>query len=347
MGATSSSEQEESEADKNDFHARYTMGKMLGKGSQGVVHICQDKKTGASLAVKIIDRSNKTALATYQREVELSQATTGRNVVSILENFVDEESCYAIMELMEGHLRKAFKSVNGNGGEGEEEVTLDNPTLSFVMQQAVSAVLHLHKCGVVHRDVKANNFLTDRSDLKDPKCRIVLADFGLARRLEPGRVLHAQVGTRKYWAPELYEKRYWHVVDVFALGVMMYLAAAGQYPFEDEPQTKYSDAFAAHGPPADLPDDAIDFMRKALEKSAERRPSATELGLHPWLKSAGGTIQQVDDPLLQIRNLQQRRAVAGMAGSQRFGPMNQVPPNLKEPRGDTAFGIEAGCVDAP
>ncbi|CAK9117842.1 unnamed protein product [Durusdinium trenchii] len=189
----------------------------------------------------MLDRKNKTAWATYKREVELSQATTGKNIASVLEEFVDAERCYVIMEKFEGHLRKALKWVAKE--TGDETAGLDALSLGNVMKQVLSAILHLHTCGVVHRDVKAHNLLIDRCDLRDPRCRVVLSDFGLARRLEPGRFLCAQVGTRKYWAPELYEKKYWHVVDVFAIGVLMFLAASNSYPFQDEDQTKNRDVF--------------------------------------------------------------------------------------------------------
>ncbi|CAJ1407427.1 unnamed protein product [Effrenium voratum] len=227
---TTSSEPVLEDGHLGDFGKRYTLGKQIGKGSQGVVHLCHDRESGACKAVKMLDRRNKTAWATYKREVELSQATTGKNIASVMEEFVDAERCYVIMEKFEGHLRKALKWVAKENGD--EAAGLDAYSLSNVVRQVLSAILHLHTCGVVHRDVKAHNLLIDRYDLRDSKCRIVLSDFGLARRLEPGRFLCAQVGTRKYWAPELYEKKYWHVVDVFAVGVLMFLAASNMYPYQ-------------------------------------------------------------------------------------------------------------------
>ncbi|CAE8647487.1 unnamed protein product, partial [Polarella glacialis] len=84
-----------------DFGKRYSIGKPLGKGSQGRVYVCYDRDTGASRAVKILDRSNKSAWATYKREVELSQAALGRNVVDVFEEFADPQNCYIIMERFE------------------------------------------------------------------------------------------------------------------------------------------------------------------------------------------------------------------------------------------------------
>eukprot|EP00913_Durusdinium_trenchii_P014038 g13180.t1 len=243
-----------------DFGKQYVLGKQIGKGSQGVVHVCHHRESGACKAVKMLDRKNKTAWATYKREARPGE---NRAPTQGWREFVDAERCYVIMEKFEGHLRKALKWVAKE--TGDETAGLDALSLGNVMKQArvptvyrygaataargrpnaevLSAILHLHTCGVVHRDVKAHNLLIDRCDLRDPRCRVVLSDFGLARRLEPGRFLCAQVGTRKYWAPELYEKKYWHVVDVFAIGVLMFLAASNSYPFQDEDQTKNRDVF--------------------------------------------------------------------------------------------------------
>lgn len=344
MGNLSSSETNgiEEELCLGDFGKRYTLGKQIGKGSQGVVHVCHDRESGACKAVKMLDRRNKTAWATYRREVELSQATTGRNIASILEEFVDADRCYVIMEKFEGHLRRALKWVLKESGV--EASGLDPFSLGNVVRQALSAILHLHTCGVVHRDVKAHNLLIDRFDLRDPKCRIVLADFGLARRLEPGRFLCAQVGTRKYWAPELYEKKYWHVVDVFAIGVLMFLAASNSYPYQDEDQTRTRDVFAQDVVPPEVPADAVNFMQLCLMKDPNFRPSAAELGQHPWLKGAGGIIQQVDDDALKSTLV--GRGPCTVAGSRRFGPkVSQSPPYIRELKGDQAEGVEVGCLE--
>ena len=49
--------------------------------------------------------------------MELSQATTGKNIASIVEEFVDAERCYVVMEKFEGHLRKALKWVAKETGD--------------------------------------------------------------------------------------------------------------------------------------------------------------------------------------------------------------------------------------
>lgn len=343
MGNFSSAEvkQLQDESSLGDFGKAYILGKQIGKGSQGVVHVCHHRESGACKAVKMLDRRNKTAWATYKREVELSQATTGKNIASVLEEFVDAERCYVIMEKFEGHLRKALKWVAKE--TGDETAGLDAFSLGNVVQQVISAILHLHTCGVVHRDVKAHNLLIDRCDLRDPRCRVVLSDFGLARRLEPGRFLCAQVGTRKYWAPELYEKKYWHVVDVWAIGVLMFLAASNSYPFQDEDQTRNRDVFEQDLVPPEIPDEAMNFMQQCLIKDPNLRPSAAELGQHHWLQSNGGIIAQVDGESMKSLI---GRGPCTLAGSRRFGPkVKQFPAYVRGLRGDKADGVEVGCME--
>lgn len=275
-----------------NFHRDFLLGELLGKGSQGKVYSCARRdrdEVGRELAVKIIEHSGggatAVAWANYRREVELCRATAGsRFVVHILEEYIDSQNCYVVMEKFAGHLRKALKWVNKNyddddggfGGIGEAG-------LRRIMQQALKGLMHVHYCGIVHRDVKAHNILTDRLDLRDNRCRVVLSDFGLSRRLLPGRFLTAQVGTRKYWAPEVYMKKYWHNVDCFALGVVMFLLVTQAYPFQDEAQTLRRDVTSEVS--ASLSEHSKDFMLQALWKDPLTRPNAPQLGRHSWLLS--------------------------------------------------------------
>jgi len=279
------------------FHTKYELGRLLGKGSQGKVHLCVHKETGAVRAVKVSDRMAKTAAwVTYKREVELSQSACGSNVVAVLEEFTDRSCCYMVMEKFEGHLRKGMKWV-AKECAGKKAAGLGDGVLRSILGQALKGIEHLHEADIVHRDVKAHNLLIDRLDIRDPSCRVVLGDLGLARRLKHGRLLSSQVGTRKYWAPELYEKRYWHVVDVFALGVLLFLAICSVYPFYDEEQTRKRDVFAEGAVPVDgLRSAAVDFMRRCLEKDPSQRPTAAQLAKHHWFSDEDSEI--VDAPRL-------------------------------------------------
>lgn len=79
---------------------------------------------------------------------------------------------------------------------------------AVIIRQLLDAVDYLHRHGFVHRDLKPENILLER--LK-ADCRIILTDFGLARRLSfddtpavpnvKKRTHTTSVGTKKYAAP--------------------------------------------------------------------------------------------------------------------------------------------------
>uniref|UniRef100_A0A7S4RYG1 Protein kinase domain-containing protein n=1 Tax=Alexandrium monilatum TaxID=311494 RepID=A0A7S4RYG1_9DINO len=299
-----------SSVDEESFHSRYSLGKQLGKGAQGRVHVCFHKPSNVSYAVKMIDRTVKTSWTTYRREVELCRSACSENVVSVFADFADSDYCYIVMERFEGHLRKGLKWVARE--EAGRAGGLGDGSLCHVVCQVLQGIRHLHGCGIVHRDVKSHNVFIDRIDVRDPRCRVVLGDLGLARRLERGRFLCAQVGTRKYWAPELYDKRYSHVVDVFALGVLFFLMVSSQYPFFDEQQTRQRDVFAERLLPGSLSPSALGVLRTMLEKDPSRRPPAAELAAHPWLLPGRGD-----------------RAAAAEAESRRAGPTRRGGPGRR------------------
>jgi serine/threonine protein kinase len=265
------------------FEDKYTLGQQLGKGSQGRVHVCVEKETQKRRAVKIIERTSKSWNA-YTREVELCddchKATSSSNVIRVIEEFVGTTHCFVVMEKFEGHLRKGLKWVATEMNQAVAE--LGDMALKNLVRQVSSAIAHIHCCGVVHRDVKAQNVFVDRLDLRDTRCRVVLGDLGLARRLDRGRFLSAQVGTRKYWAPEMYDKRYWHAVDVFALGVTFFLVCSYSYPYIDEMETRNRDIVAEGVVPSSLDPRAFDLLTKTLSKDPKGRPDSTQLATHPW-----------------------------------------------------------------
>jgi len=264
-----------------EFHRDYTLGQELGKGAQGKVHLCRVRETGKLRAVKIFDRSKAKASATFRRELEFLEAHRNPHIVQVLDQYLDTEYCYLVMERFTCHLRKGFKWICSlNGGPA----ALGNVALRNIVQQAFSAVLHLHRRQVVHRDVKAQNLLADKLDVRDPHLRVVLIDFGFAQYLEPGKVLTSRVGTRKYWPPEVFDGRYDHSMDIFALGVIGFLAASGLLPYADENASRTRDIFGEGAIPDHADEETRTFMERCLEKDPKRRASAAELANDQWLR---------------------------------------------------------------
>jgi len=96
-------------------------------------------------------------------------------------------------------------------------------------RQMVEATAYLHGKGIAHQDIKLENFLLDS------RFNIKLADFGFSRMTHTGQTSLEQVGTPHYWAPEQHEQTAFNglEVDVFSLGVAIFLLVAGRMPFEE------------------------------------------------------------------------------------------------------------------
>jgi tetratricopeptide (TPR) repeat protein len=112
----------------------------------------------------------------------------------------------------------------------EQEIAEDGPLsherwleVALALASALDAV---HRAGVIHGDVKTANVMTDADG------RVLLMDFGAAR---PGTESTARVGSPLFMAPELFcGASLGRECDLYALGVVLYRAASGEYPVRAE-----------------------------------------------------------------------------------------------------------------
>jgi hypothetical protein len=153
-----------------------------------------------------------------------------------------------------------------------------------VCSQMGASVQYLHKRSIVHRDIKGDNYLMDRKDIVDPQCHIALTDFGTATNLAPNERLSAEVGTKIFWAPEVFAKSYGLKVDVWAMGVTMYGLLDGHFPFKDEAEImkKHKQVKFPRVDP-----DCEDYLRAMLVRDEEERISAEAIMSHKWIKGEG------------------------------------------------------------
>jgi calcium-dependent protein kinase len=102
---------------------------------------------------------------------------------------------------------------------------------AWIVKRMLRAIAFLHQNGIVHRDVKPENFLYES---RHEEAELKLVDFGLSCKYKTEthhKVLHSIVGTPYYVAPEVLKSQYGPQCDVWSVGVIMYLLLCGQYPF--------------------------------------------------------------------------------------------------------------------
>jgi myosin-light-chain kinase len=272
------------------------MNSILGVGSFGECRECVCRISGKVFAAKRTKSSKESgfwsARLMFEREVETLRSLSHPNVVRLVDFGCDDDHYSIVTDLCPGgelfHKILEYKRI-----PVEESVVL--------FSQVMRAIAYVHSQGIVHRDIKAENFLfaADGS--------LQLIDFGLSVRLKSDEEkLTAVLGSSHYVAPEMLRQRYSKPVDVWSAGVLLYLMLHGQYPFEGSEdqifnQIKHRHPRIAHG---ELPVSGILLIQGLLEKDPAKRLTAAETLNHDFLlisedaTDTGSHAEIADAPLL-------------------------------------------------
>ncbi|CAN5908657.1 hypothetical protein BH11MYX3_BH11MYX3_04750 [soil metagenome] len=211
---------------------RYALDGRLGEGGMGQVYKARHLQLGKAFALKIISPAfalDTAARARFNEEAKLASEISHPNIVSVVDFGEDAQfGAYMVMELVEGE-----PLIN----EGTTPWSVRRAT--DILAQIADALDHIHRRGIVHGDVKADNImLTGEQDTASTGARrrrvARLLDFGLARR--PGGDTEEEVsGSPHYLAPERAAGGPPSVAaDVYALGVLGYLLLSGSLPFDGD-----------------------------------------------------------------------------------------------------------------
>jgi len=226
------------------FEAKYLLGQKLGQGCFGRVYACQalqsTKSNALLVAVKVVglqstddkkgddDDSNVSIvnkrLVIIEREhLAWLQVGRHRHCVCLYETFVDSNHAYFVMERCQGPVSRLLKVR-----------PLDTAERALAMfSHMLLGIAHVHNVGLVHRDVKPDNFLAGGAggDI------IKLCDFGLTALLPPGLSpadckLGGTHGTPAFMSPEmLLSAGYNAKTDVWSFGAMCHLLLYGIWAY--------------------------------------------------------------------------------------------------------------------
>jgi protein kinase-like protein len=249
---------------------RYRPLRPLGRGGSGSVWLARDERTGLDVALKIVAREGKRA-SRAAREAEAASRLRHERCVRAYDFGGDAGHVYIAYEYVQGRtMREALR----NGGLTDAE-TLE------AAAQILDGLAHAHGRGIVHRDVKPSNVLV----AEEAQLSVKLLDFGLAQFDEADTLTAVGdvPGTLAYIAPErLHGQEATAASDVWAVGVLLWEALAGQHPFWGVPLPSVAAAIEAGAPPLqtlrpDLPKRLIAAVTRALAVDPARRPRAAEL----------------------------------------------------------------------
>ncbi|CAG5112477.1 Oidioi.mRNA.OKI2018_I69.chr2.g6691.t1.cds [Oikopleura dioica] len=267
-----------SEMDELDL---YEIREEVGKGAFSVVKKCVSRKTKQEFAVKIITTSKLTKrdFEKLEREARVCQKLRHKNIVRLHETFDQGGYHYMLFDLITGG--ELFEDIVTREYYSEREA-------SRCIQQILEAVSFCHKNDVVHRDLKPENLLLDS---KRPNAAIKLADFGLAIECQGNKPDHfGFAGTPGYLSPEVIKKeKYNKPVDMWAVGVILYILLVGYPPFwEEDAKAMYEiireGKYSYPSPEWDtVSRDAKQLIDSMLRVDPNKRITAVEALRHPWI----------------------------------------------------------------
>ena len=153
-------------------------------------------------------------------------------------------------------------------------------------RQLLSAVDYLHEAGIVHRDLKIENVMVE-----EETGNIKLIDFGLSNFYDPQHLLTTYCGSLYFAAPELLHGRPYcgPEIDVWSLGVILYVMVTGQVPFDDPNVARLHEKIKTGR--VEYPQSVGKPLRSLLERmltvEPRRRANLTEVMNHPWVTESG------------------------------------------------------------
>ncbi|KAL3426207.1 MAP kinase kinase kinase [Phlyctema vagabunda] len=271
---------------------RWFKGQLIGKGTYGRVYLGMNATTGEFLAVKQVEVSAKAAghdkdkiremVAALDQEIDTMQHLDHVNIVQYLGCERKEMSISIFLEYISGG---SVGSCLRKHGKFEEVI------VSSLTRQTLAGLAYLHREGILHRDLKADNILLDL----DGTCKI--SDFGISKKTDNiygNDATNSMQGSVFWMAPEVVRSQgqgYSAKVDIWSLGCVVLEMFAGRRPWSKEETVGaiYKLGSLNEAPP--IPDDvaenispvAVAFMADCFTIIPSERPTAdTLLQQHPF-----------------------------------------------------------------
>lgn len=299
---------------------QYIINSKLGSGFNSIVRIGTDSNSGEKYAIKFLRDNNdlQTGLRILEHEFKVLQSLDHLNIVKVKElqlngNFESAEGSksklpFLAMKIAENGMLIRYLIKTGN---------FEEKLARFYFKQLVSALDHCHNKGYAHRNLKPECLLLD-SDFN-----LILSKFNISAQLldkDGSQRLRLLSGSQNYMAPELHLKST-HLgisVDVFGLGVLLFVMVVGKPPFTRAAKNdsyyslictnNYRKFWKAHSSNLNSPTKKFSeefqlLVFALLSVEPTQRLSIAEVKSHPWFKE-----EQLSDEKV-LKEMKRRKSI--------------------------------------
>ncbi len=312
--------------------AHYELIEEVHRGGQGVVFRALQESTQRLVAIKIFHggaQFDSGILPRFEREVRVLAALKHPNIVTVHDSGVAAGYAYVVMDFIRGVPLDRWLAEHAETTGKPATVRDGIRRIAELFVHVCRAVNEAHLRGVIHRDLKPGNILIDSSG--EPH----ILDFGLAKLLDE-QVMSAEeamtatglfVGSAPWASPEQADGPSDTIdlrTDVYALGVMLYKALTGEFPYPVSGPVRevLRNIELREPPPPRSVNSAVDheietIVLRCLAKDPERRyQTAGDLGRDIERYLAGEPIEAKRDslPYIMRKRLRRHRVAVVTAG---------------------------------
>ena len=272
-----------------NFFDYYEMLDDLGEGIFGSVKLGVEKKTKERVAIKIIKKkkAKPSDIELVRTEIDVMKLCHHPNVVHLLDHFENAEYIFIVMEYIRGGRLTDYMK--------EKKFNFSEKRAAELIYEIAVGVKYLHKYGIIHRDLKPDNImLTEAND----KGHIKIMDFGLSKILGKKEKTSDGFGTLTFVSPEvLIRKPSNKEIDIWSIGVILYLMLSGDLPFDDEEDDEQKIAKSIVFNEVEFPQkkfgnkskEVIDLIKRCLTKEPKDRIKVDEIIKSDWIKANVGS----------------------------------------------------------
>jgi serine/threonine protein kinase len=248
--------------------------KRLGNGSAASVYLARHFAFDVRLAIKTISRAylnTECRQTRFAREASLQRSFKHPFIAELFYVSRDNENEYLCMEYLDHGTLLDLVNTRGR---------LNEIRARHYFIQLVWVLEYLHgQAGAVHRDFKCENIMIDRHD------NVRVIDFGLSAVAGPEEKMFSMCGSPAYAAPEMLDRQgYTATIDVWSLGVVLYVMVVGRFPFQgsDFPALFAEVRSGNIEFPPFLSVGLTDLLKRMLCRDPKERIDTHGIKEHPW-----------------------------------------------------------------